>query len=30
MFYGGYDTGLEANGNRLDAGLDYNRAEKQI
>ncbi len=30
MFYGGYDTGLDPNGNKLDAGLDYNRAEKQI
>jgi len=30
MFYGGYDTGLDPNGRKLDAGLDYNTAEKQI
>lgn len=30
MFYGGYDTGFNAHGDKLDAGLDYNKAEKQI
>jgi hypothetical protein len=30
LFYGGYDTGLNAAGQPLDAAADYNHAEKQI
>lgn len=30
MFYGGYDTALDAYGNKLDAAADYDRAQKQI
>jgi len=30
MFYGGYDSGLDATGKKLDAGLSYDKAEKQI
>ncbi len=30
LFYGGYDTGLDAAGDSLDPALDYNAAEKQI
>ncbi len=30
MIYGGYDSGIDADGNTINPALDYNNAEKQI